>query len=204
MLYKFSPRFLDFAFLNIHRWLNIANITPHGPDEGSVEPKRYSVDFTSHQISPFTWIALLSIFLYILSDYNPLFTSIYICVCVCVCACARACSRMCMCVFMCVCVCVCVCVFMCVSVCLCALERARVCVCVCKINWFPYLKIWAKNLNKNGSKSCNFCMYIFGFTDQSVLSRSFYDFFWDSQMTIFGLPSEIWRFKTQNNLRNLS
>ena len=27
---------------------NIANITPHGPDDGSVEPKRYSVDFTFH------------------------------------------------------------------------------------------------------------------------------------------------------------
>ena len=26
--------------------LNIANITPHGPDDGSVEPKRYSVDFS--------------------------------------------------------------------------------------------------------------------------------------------------------------
>ena len=33
------------AFLNIYRWLNIANITPHGPDDGSVEPKCYSVDF---------------------------------------------------------------------------------------------------------------------------------------------------------------
>ena len=32
--------------LNIHRWLNIANITPHVPDDGSVEPKRYSVDFS--------------------------------------------------------------------------------------------------------------------------------------------------------------
>ena len=38
--------FLYFAFLNIHRWLNIANIVPHGPDDGSVEPKRYSVDFS--------------------------------------------------------------------------------------------------------------------------------------------------------------
>ena len=26
-------------------WLNIANITPHSPDDGSVEPKHYSVDF---------------------------------------------------------------------------------------------------------------------------------------------------------------
>ena len=46
--FQFSPGFLYFAFLNIHRWLNIADITPHGPDDGSVEPKRYSVDFTSH------------------------------------------------------------------------------------------------------------------------------------------------------------
>ena len=38
--------FLYFAFLNIHRWFNIANITPQGPDDGSVEPKRYSVDFS--------------------------------------------------------------------------------------------------------------------------------------------------------------
>ena len=44
--YKFSPRFLYFAFLNIHRWLKIANITPQGPDDGSVEPKRYSVNLS--------------------------------------------------------------------------------------------------------------------------------------------------------------
>ena len=25
---------------------NLNNITPHGPDDGSVEPKRYSVDFS--------------------------------------------------------------------------------------------------------------------------------------------------------------
>ena len=41
-----SPRFLYFEFLNINRWLNITNITPHGPDDGSVEPKRYSVGFS--------------------------------------------------------------------------------------------------------------------------------------------------------------
>ena len=34
---------LYFAFLNILRWLNIAIITPHGPDDGSVELKRCSV-----------------------------------------------------------------------------------------------------------------------------------------------------------------
>ena len=48
LFYKFSPRFLYFAFSNIHHWLKIANITPHGPEDGSVEPKDYSVDFTSH------------------------------------------------------------------------------------------------------------------------------------------------------------
>ena len=75
------------------RWL-YNNITPHGPDDGSVEPKRHSVDFTSHWIYPSTWIVWLSIFLYILSDFNPLFTSIsyiYMCVCVfaCVCLCVH-------------------------------------------------------------------------------------------------------------------
>ena len=54
------------------------SITPHGTDEGSVEPKRYSVDFTSQYIFLSTWIALLSIFHYILLDYNPFVTSIYI------------------------------------------------------------------------------------------------------------------------------
>ena len=38
--------FFYFAFLNIHRWLDIASINPRGPDDGSVEPKRYSVDFS--------------------------------------------------------------------------------------------------------------------------------------------------------------
>ena len=34
-----------FVFLNIHRWLNIANITPHDSDDGSEGPKRYCVNF---------------------------------------------------------------------------------------------------------------------------------------------------------------
>ena len=38
--------FLYFALLNI-RWFNITNIIPHIPDDGSLEPKRYSVDFAS-------------------------------------------------------------------------------------------------------------------------------------------------------------
>ena len=38
--------YTNFTFLNIHCWINIANITPHDPDDGSVESKRYSVDFS--------------------------------------------------------------------------------------------------------------------------------------------------------------
>ena len=36
--------------INIHRWLNMANITP--PDDVSVEPKRYSVDFLIKSLLP--------------------------------------------------------------------------------------------------------------------------------------------------------
>ena len=38
---------LYFVFLNIHRWFNISNIIPHSSDDGSLEPKRSSVDFAS-------------------------------------------------------------------------------------------------------------------------------------------------------------
>ena len=41
------------------------NITPHSPDDSSLEPKRCSIDFASQKISP-TWITWLSIFLYVL------------------------------------------------------------------------------------------------------------------------------------------
>ena len=34
-------------YVDIHRWFNITNITPHSPDDGSLEPKHYSVDFAS-------------------------------------------------------------------------------------------------------------------------------------------------------------
>ena len=47
LLYKFSLGFYISHFLHIHRWFNITNIIPHSPDDGSLEPKRYSVDFTS-------------------------------------------------------------------------------------------------------------------------------------------------------------
>ena len=39
--------FLYFVLLNIHHWFNISNIISHSPDGGSLEPKRYSVDFAS-------------------------------------------------------------------------------------------------------------------------------------------------------------
>ena len=35
------------VFLNIHRWYNITNIVPNSPDDGSLELKRYNVDFAS-------------------------------------------------------------------------------------------------------------------------------------------------------------
>ena len=47
-----------FAFLNIHRWLNIANITRHGPDDGSVEPKRYSVNFSINLSFHFDYLVI--------------------------------------------------------------------------------------------------------------------------------------------------
>ena len=48
LLYKFSQGFYILVFLNIRRWFNITNIIPHNPDDSSLEPKRYSVDFASH------------------------------------------------------------------------------------------------------------------------------------------------------------
>ena len=41
------PGFLYFVLLNIHCWFNNTNIIPNSPDDGSLEPKRYSVDFAS-------------------------------------------------------------------------------------------------------------------------------------------------------------
>ena len=54
-------------FLHTHRWFNMTNIIPHNPDDGSLEPKRYSVNFASQKISPSTLITLLSFFLHKLS-----------------------------------------------------------------------------------------------------------------------------------------
>ena len=35
------------VYLHIYRWLDITNIISNSPDDGSLEPKRYSVDFVS-------------------------------------------------------------------------------------------------------------------------------------------------------------
>ena len=79
LLYNFS-KFLYIFTLFIHpSKLNITNKTPHCPDDGSAEPKRYSVDWLCFSITPpFYLDYLLSIFLHKLSDYYPLFSSIYI------------------------------------------------------------------------------------------------------------------------------
>ena len=50
LVMQIFPRLLYFYilhFLHIHRWFNITNIIPHRPDDGSLEPKRCSVDFAS-------------------------------------------------------------------------------------------------------------------------------------------------------------
>ena len=41
------PRFIYFVLLNIHCQFNITNIIPHSPGDGSLELKRYSVNFAS-------------------------------------------------------------------------------------------------------------------------------------------------------------
>ena len=80
LLYKFSPRFLYFAFLNIDRWLNIANITPHGPDDGSVEPKHYSVNFSINLSLPLELpcYQFFSTYCQITIDYLLIYIYIYI------------------------------------------------------------------------------------------------------------------------------
>ena len=47
LLYKFSLDFYILHFLHIHRLFNITNIIPHSPDDGSLTPKLYNVDFAS-------------------------------------------------------------------------------------------------------------------------------------------------------------
>ena len=47
VIHIFQSFYIFLSCLHIHRQLNITNITPHSPDDGLVEPKRYSVDFVS-------------------------------------------------------------------------------------------------------------------------------------------------------------
>ena len=91
--------------VNIHRWLKTANITPHGPDDGSAEPKRYSVDLSinlSFHLNRYYQFFYIYIYIYIYDDEEG---GLRVCVC------------MCMCVYVYVCICVSVCVCMCVCVC---------------------------------------------------------------------------------------
>ena len=44
---RHNKRTRNFVLLNIHCWFNIANIILHSTDDGSLEPKRYRVDFAS-------------------------------------------------------------------------------------------------------------------------------------------------------------
>ena len=43
----FPSFFYILHFLHIHPWFNITSIIPHSPDDSSLEPKRYSVNFAS-------------------------------------------------------------------------------------------------------------------------------------------------------------
>ena len=47
LLFTFSLRFYILHILPIHRWFKITNIIPHSPDDGSLEPKRYRVNYAS-------------------------------------------------------------------------------------------------------------------------------------------------------------
>ena len=59
LLYNFY-KFLYIFTLFIHpSTLNITNKTPHSPDDGSEEPKRYSVDWLCFSINPYFLFGLL-------------------------------------------------------------------------------------------------------------------------------------------------
>ena len=44
----YLSHYSEFHDINRQVRFNITNIIPHNPDDGSLEPKRYSVDFASH------------------------------------------------------------------------------------------------------------------------------------------------------------
>ena len=97
------PKYIDFptvfVFLNIHRWFNITNIIPPSPGDGSLEPKRYSIDL---------FLILLGIPYYQLSVCLSvcLSLSLYIYICVCVYICTHIYTHICTCVYIYIYVCV--------------------------------------------------------------------------------------------------
>ena len=97
LLYNFS-NFLYIFTLFVHpSTLNIFNKTPHSPDDGSAEPKRYRVNCLFFSINPYFLfglfvvnfssqiVGLLSIIF--LHKYIYIYIYIYVCVCVCVYVC---------------------------------------------------------------------------------------------------------------------
>ena len=87
LLYNFS-KFLYIFTLFIHpSTLNITNKTPHSPDDGSAEPKRYSVDWLCFSINPYFLFRLLVVNFssQIVGLLSIIFFHIYVCVCACVC-----------------------------------------------------------------------------------------------------------------------
>ena len=86
-------KFLYIFTLFIHpSTLNIPNKTPHRPDDGSAEPKRYSIDWLCFSINPYFLFGLLVVnfssqivgLLSIIFLHIYIYIYIYICVCVCV------------------------------------------------------------------------------------------------------------------------
>ena len=74
----FQSFYIFLHFLYIHRYLNITNITIHRPDDGSAEPKHYSVDFVSQYFTLSTWIYCWQFFFTTVRLQSIIFFHIYI------------------------------------------------------------------------------------------------------------------------------
>ena len=59
LLYNFSQFLYTFTLFIHPSTLNITDKTPHSPDDGSAEPKRYSVDWLCFSINPHFLFGLL-------------------------------------------------------------------------------------------------------------------------------------------------
>ena len=80
-------KFLYIFTLFIHpSTLNITNKTPHSPDDGSAEPKRYSVDWLCFSINPYFLFGLFVVNFssQIVGLLSIIFFHIYMCVYMCV------------------------------------------------------------------------------------------------------------------------